>query len=169
MVTLTETQERQVEQLLTDEAVRYGEMTREAREKGLKDEAKGWQRAANAYSRALQRWNEGVRPNRLEGGRWMLPSQRTGEAPHILSLDGDWVCTCQAGQSDHWAKMLVVAVVEVLAEAVDPAADVNDLIASAVYEPAPAGWQSVVEASYGARERRARYEAAREALEAMYA
>jgi hypothetical protein len=38
----------------------------------------------------------------------MLPSQREGEPPHPLTKDGDWGCTCAAGESMHWAKALIV-------------------------------------------------------------
>ena len=80
---------------------------RAARTATLPEDAKFFQRSANAYTKALCYWLAGVRPERTANG-YVLPSQRPGEAPHKLTLDGDWICTCAAGQSMHWAKALVV-------------------------------------------------------------
>lgn len=71
------------------------------------DEARFFQRNANAYAKALSYYLAGVRPTPTPNG-WMLPSQRTGEPPHLLTMDGDWTCTCLAGAMMHWAKALII-------------------------------------------------------------
>jgi len=80
---------------------------RAARAAKLPDDAKFFQRAANAYGRALCHFLAGVRPTRTPNG-YILPSQRPGEAPHKLTFDGDWMCSCAAGESMHWAKALLI-------------------------------------------------------------
>jgi len=80
---------------------------RVARIAKLPDDAKFFQRSANAYTRALCYWLAGIRPTRTPNG-YVLPSQRAGEAPHKLTMDGDWTCTCLAGASMHWAKALII-------------------------------------------------------------
>ncbi len=80
---------------------------RTARQAGEKEDAAFFQRAANAYTRALEAWNAGTRPTRTTAGNWLLPS-RTGGAAHLLTMDGDWICSCQAGESMHWAKALII-------------------------------------------------------------
>ncbi len=80
-----------------------------ARARGEKDEARYFQREANAYTRALSAWLAGLRPTPTPHG-WLLPSQRPGEPPHKLTLDGDWVCTCPAGATAHWAKALIIGI-----------------------------------------------------------
>jgi hypothetical protein len=89
-------------------AAENAQSARTARQAGLKDDAKFFQRAANAFVRALEEWTAGIRPTRTASGNWLLPS-RSGGAAHLLALDGDWICTCQAGESMHWAKALVIA------------------------------------------------------------
>jgi hypothetical protein len=66
-------------------------------------------RESNAYARALGYYQAGVRPVATPHG-YVLPSQRPGEAPHQLTLDGDWTCTCPAGESMHWAKALIIGI-----------------------------------------------------------
>lgn len=89
---------------LADENSRMAEAARTA---GEKTDAKFFQRAANAYAKALQHYLSGLRPLPTPNG-WMLPSQRPGEPPHLLTLSGDWRCTCPAGDSMHWASALVI-------------------------------------------------------------
>lgn len=81
---------------------------RTARAQGLKDDAKFFQRQANAYARALEAYRDGIRPISLGRNKWLLPSRSDG-VPHILTLDGDWTCSCAAGSTAHWAKMLIIA------------------------------------------------------------
>lgn len=80
---------------------------RTARLVGEKADAAFFQRSANAYAKALSFYRTGLRPEPTATG-WLLPSQRAGEPPHLLTKDGDWICTCQAGESMHWAKALIV-------------------------------------------------------------
>lgn len=80
-----------------------------ARTAGEPEDARFFQRSANAYAKALRHYQRGIRPEPAPSG-YTLPSQRDGEAPHLLVMDGDWVCTCPAGASAHWAKALVVGI-----------------------------------------------------------
>ncbi len=83
---------------------------RQARERHDADDARFFQRAANAYVKALRLYRDGVRPEQLPSGQWTLPSQRQGEPAHLLFKDGDWVCTCAAGASMHWASALIIGI-----------------------------------------------------------
>lgn len=133
----TPTLESLVTEKLVDQATHFAGMATEARAAGVKDDAKYFQRAANANVKALEMWRAGMRPELLSSGRYLLPS-RTDGTPHLLMKDGDWVCTCAAGVSDHWAKMILVAM-EAVCDEQDAVASgdyeierVNTLIASAV-------------------------------------
>lgn len=90
-------------------AADHAQYARSARAGGEKDDAKHFQRAANAYTKALLYYRNGVRPEQTARG-WMLPSQRPGEPPHLLHMDGDWICTCAAGASLHWASALIIGI-----------------------------------------------------------
>ncbi len=80
---------------------------RVARRAGETEDARYFQRAANAYLRAAEEWRKGVRPERTTAGGWRLPSRSDGQ-PHLLTMDGDWVCSCKAGASMHWASALII-------------------------------------------------------------
>lgn len=67
-----------------------------------------FRRAATAFTNALIEYKAGVRPQLLDSGAWLLPSRRSGEPPHIVRMDGDWVCSCKAGASMHWPIALVI-------------------------------------------------------------
>jgi hypothetical protein len=82
---------------------------RQARTRGETKEAAYFQRAVNAYVKALGFWLAGLRPTQTPNG-WLLPSQRPGEAPHKLTLDGGWICTCPSGEHIHWASALIVGI-----------------------------------------------------------
>jgi hypothetical protein len=69
-----------------------------------------FRRAATAYTNALIEYRNGVRPQLLNSGAYLLPSRRAGEAPHIVSMDGDWTCNCKAGASMHWPLALVIGI-----------------------------------------------------------
>jgi hypothetical protein len=69
-----------------------------------------FRRAATSYGNALIEYKAGVRPEPLASGAWLLPSRRPGEAPHIVRLDGDWICSCKAQSSMHWAIALIVGI-----------------------------------------------------------
>lgn len=75
-----------------------------------KDDRAYFRRAATSYTNALIQYRAGVRPELLASGAWLLPSSRAGEAPHIVRLDGDWVCSCKAQQSMHWPIALVCGI-----------------------------------------------------------
>lgn len=114
-------------------AAENAQSARTARAAGIKDDAKFFQRAANSYTRALEEWQAGTRPTRTAAGGWLLPS-RSGGAAHLLTLDGDWMCSCAAGESMHWAKALVIGV-EVAGDDQDRFDD--DCGETAVSEPEP--------------------------------
>jgi hypothetical protein len=115
-----------------------------------KDDRAYFRRAATSYTNALIEYHNGVRPQQLPSGAWLLPSRRAGEAPHIVSMDGDWTCNCKAGASMHWPIALVVAIevamddltrfddgeldaedAEALAEAAQPTRPLGERIAEA--------------------------------------
>jgi hypothetical protein len=87
----------------------YADKTRTARMSGDKDAAKFFQRAANSFAKALAYWTDGIRPERTAAGNYLLRSQRgPTEAPHLIRKDGDWACTCAAGDQLHWALAMVI-------------------------------------------------------------
>lgn len=69
-----------------------------------------FRRSATAYTNALIEYRNGVRPQLLAGGAYLLPSRRPGEPAHIVSMDGDWTCSCKAGASMHWPIALVIGI-----------------------------------------------------------
>jgi hypothetical protein len=69
-----------------------------------------FRRAATSFTNALIEYKAGVRPQLLASGSYLLPSRRPGEAPHIVRMDGDWICSCKAGASMHWPIALVVGI-----------------------------------------------------------
>jgi hypothetical protein len=66
--------------------------------------------AATAFTNALVQYRNGVRPEQLASGAQLLPSRRVGEVPHLLTMDGDWVCSCAAGANMHWPIALVIGI-----------------------------------------------------------
>lgn len=75
---------------------------------GDKQHATEERRQTTAYTNALIQYRAGVRPELLASGAWLLPSRRPGEAPHIVRMDGDWICSCPASFSMHWPIALVI-------------------------------------------------------------
>jgi len=75
-----------------------------------KDDRAYFRRAATSYGNALIEYRAGVRPELLASGAWLLPSRRAGEAPHIVRMDGDWVCSCKAHASMHWPIALIISI-----------------------------------------------------------
>jgi hypothetical protein len=110
--------EAAVEGALERLATEHADYARQARAAGEKADAKHFQRAANAYAKALGYYQAGVRPEPTARGGWMLPSQREHGAPHLLTRDGDWVCTCESGAHIHWASALIIGI-EVAYDALD--------------------------------------------------
>lgn len=84
-----------------------------ARSSAAADEPKDatfFRRSATAYTNALIEYRNGVRPQLLAGGAYLLPSRRPGEPAHIVSMDGDWTCSCKAGASMHWPIALIIGI-----------------------------------------------------------
>jgi hypothetical protein len=75
-----------------------------------KDDRAYFRRASTAYTNALREYRAGVRPDRLSSGAFLLPSSTAGDPPHIVRLDGDWICSCKAQQSMHWPIAMVVGI-----------------------------------------------------------
>ena len=116
-------------------ATEYADRTRTARMAGDKDAAKFFQRAANSFSKALAYWNDGIRPERTLAGNYLLRAQRgPTEAPHLLRKDGDWSCTCGAGDSIHWATAMVIGVETAAADADDCLDRLHDSLDAAARE-----------------------------------
>lgn len=76
-----------------------------------------FRRAATAFSRALELYTDGVRPQLLQSGAYLLPSS-SGQSAHIVHMDGDWMCSCKAGASMHWPIAMVIGL-EVAHDAMD--------------------------------------------------
>lgn len=91
-------------------AEEHAASARAARLAGEREDAKFSQRAANAFVKALGLYRVGLRPDPTDRGGWLLPSQRPGEPPHLLRMDGDWVCTCVAGTTMHWATAMMIGI-----------------------------------------------------------
>lgn len=102
--------ERAIEGALERLAEESSQAMRLARADGDKAGGTFWQRAATSYTNALIEYRKGVRPELLPSGAWLLPSRRSGEAPHIVRMDGDWVCSCKAGASMHWSLALIIGI-----------------------------------------------------------
>jgi len=66
--------------------------------------------AATAFTNALVQYRNGVRPELLASGAQLLPSRRAGEAPHLVTMDGDFVCNCAAGGNMHWPLALIIGI-----------------------------------------------------------
>lgn len=69
-----------------------------------------FRRNATAYSNALDQYRRGVRPQLLDSGARLIPSSQPGKPAHIVRLDGDWVCSCQARASMHWPLALCIGI-----------------------------------------------------------
>jgi hypothetical protein len=68
-----------------------------------------FRRSATSFVNALIEYRKGVRPDRLSSRAYLLPSRRPGEAPHLVTLDGnEWMCSCRAGKAAHWPIAMIV-------------------------------------------------------------
>jgi len=99
-----------VEGALERLAMEHSQAARLADQLGDKAHRKAERAATTAFSGALIEYKAGVRPELLASGAWLLPSRRAGEAPHIVRMDGDWVCSCCAGANIHWPIALIVGI-----------------------------------------------------------
>jgi hypothetical protein len=99
-----------VEGALERLAIEHADAGRLADLAGDKAHRKAERAAATAFSNALVQYRAGVRPQQLASGAYLLPSRRPGEAPHIVRMDGDWICSCCAGASWHWPLALIVGI-----------------------------------------------------------
>lgn len=69
-----------------------------------------FRRAATAYTNALVQYRNGVRPEILASGARLIPSSQPGKPAHLVTMDGDWTCSCCARSSMHWPLALVIAI-----------------------------------------------------------
>jgi len=69
-----------------------------------------FRRNATAYTNALIQYRNGVRPEVLASGARLIPSSTAGKPAHLVTMDGDWVCSCCAGASMHWPIALVIGI-----------------------------------------------------------
>jgi len=90
---------------LAEENAQHARASRQASET---DDARFFQRGCTAFTNALLEWRKGVRPERLSSGAYLLPSRRAGEPPHIVRMDGDWICSCRAQAQMHWPIAMVI-------------------------------------------------------------
>jgi hypothetical protein len=97
-----------VEGALERLALEHASAARLARETGDKAGYTEERRQTTAYTNALTQYRNGVRPEILPSGARIVPSSTPGKSAHLLTMDGDWVCSCQAGASMHWPLALVI-------------------------------------------------------------
>lgn len=88
----------------------HTQYARNAVKRGDKSSATLFSREATSYTNALIEYRHGVRPEQLASGAWLLPSRRAGEPPHIVRMDGDWICDCKAGGAMHWPIALIIGI-----------------------------------------------------------
>lgn len=99
-----------VEGALERLAIQHADAGRLADATGDKAHRKAERAAATAFGNALIQYRAGVRPQQLPSGAYLLPSRRFGEAPHIIRMDGDWICSCCAGAAWHWPLALIIGI-----------------------------------------------------------
>jgi hypothetical protein len=99
-----------VEGALERLAIEHSDAARLADRLGDMAHRKAERAAATAFTNALVQYRNGVRPELLASGAQLLPSRRAGEAPHLVTMDGDFVCNCAAGAHMHWPIALVIGI-----------------------------------------------------------
>jgi len=87
-----------------------GENAQHARAAETSADRAHFRRAATAYTNALVQYRAGVRPEILPSGARLIPSSTPGKPAHLVTMDGDWVCSCTAGASMHWPLALVTGI-----------------------------------------------------------
>lgn len=100
--------ERAVEGALEAQAIEHANAARLADRLGDKAGRKAERAAATAFSNALKNYKAGVRPEALASGAFLVPSSTPGKRPHLITMDGDWICNCEAGANWHWPLALVI-------------------------------------------------------------
>lgn len=75
---------------------------------GDKAHRKAERAQATAFTNALVHYKAGVRPQLLASGAWLIPSSTPGKPAHLVTMDGDWVCSCAAGANMHWPLALII-------------------------------------------------------------
>lgn len=101
--------EAAVEGALERLALEHASAARLADQAGDLPHRKAERAAATAFTNALREYRKGVRAALLPSGNWLLPSS-SGGRPHIVRMDGDWMCNCDAGANMHWPIALVIAI-----------------------------------------------------------
>jgi hypothetical protein len=101
--------EAAVEGALERLAIEHANAARLADRLGDKAHRKAERAAATAFTNALVQYKAGVRPQLLDSGAWLIPSSTPGKSAHIVTMDGDWTCSCAAGANMHWPLALIIA------------------------------------------------------------
>jgi hypothetical protein len=91
-------------------AIEHSDAARLADATGDLAHRKAERAAATAFTNALAQYRAGVRPDVLPSGARLVPSSRPGQPAHLLTMDGDWVCSCCAGANMHWPIALVIGI-----------------------------------------------------------
>lgn len=66
--------------------------------------------ATTAFTNALIQYRAGIRPDVLASGAQLIPSSQPGKPPHLITMDGDFVCNCAAGANMHWPIALCIGI-----------------------------------------------------------
>lgn len=101
--------EAAVEGALERLALEHAGAARLADQAGDMTHRKAERAAATAFTNALREYRRGVRAALLPSGNWLLPSSSGGRA-HIVTMDGDWTCNCEAGANMHWPIALIIGI-----------------------------------------------------------
>lgn len=99
-----------VEGALERLAIEHASAARLADSLGDRAGRKAERAQATAFTNALTQYRNGVRPEILNGGARIVPSSTPGKRAHLLTIDGDWVCNCEAGANIHWPIALLVGI-----------------------------------------------------------
>lgn len=91
-------------------ALEHSQAARLANAAGDLAHRKSERAAATAFANALIQYRAGVRPEILPSGARLIPSSSPGKPAHLLTIDGDWICTCAAGANWHWPLALCIGI-----------------------------------------------------------
>lgn len=102
--------EAAIEGALERLAIEHSNQARLADRLGDMANRKAERAATTAFTNALIQYRRGVRPEILASGAQLIPSSQPGKPPHLLHIDGDWTCNCDAGAAWHWPLALVIGI-----------------------------------------------------------
>jgi hypothetical protein len=102
--------EAAIEGALERLAIEHSDAARLAHQTGDLAHRKSERAAATAFTNALIQYRAGVRPEVLKSGARLIPSSTPGKRAHLVTMDGDWVCNCDAGANMHWPLALCIGI-----------------------------------------------------------